>query len=73
MRYFGTRHNAPVYGEIEAMRTPAGESCARCEKQITEDDDGFEVPYAEHAAVGTMVYFHRRCFLASLFGPGEAL
>jgi len=73
MRYFGERYDAPVYAEIAPMRTPAGAECVNCHKQITEDDDGFEVPCADgRGKIEGFAYFHRRCFLGEIGVPGGA-
>lgn len=67
MKYFGKRHDAPIYDEVEAAATPIGEACGHCGEPIAAGDDGWLIPFAGEGERREIAE-HRACFMRGIFG-----
>jgi hypothetical protein len=64
MTYFGKRHPAPIYRDIERSETPIGRRCGHCNEMIAAGDDGFTLPSYPACEMS----FHRACHLRGIIG-----
>lgn len=62
MKYFGRKHNAPMYEDTERVAVPEGSFCYHCDEMIIAGDDGIILSGCDQHPL------HRACFLRGIFG-----
>lgn len=70
MEWFGENWNAPI-NDTPHVDTPVGDICAKCERLIKNEDQGFMIPHYMGSAENgddnfIMMAWHKDCLLEGI-------